>query len=489
MKSFGKKMIAGGIATSFLLGTGFVGTALNPAAFAATTSSSSTISGHNQPQQQGGYGFGLRIDDVIAAAANILDVEESEVLAALEDGGTLAAFAEDKGTDEDDFLAELIAVLEAQIDDQVDEGTVTDDQADTLKSTLEEQLTKLIETEGLSVKGNMPEGGIGSMGQQTGQQVYNLTTLAAAILELDEDTIMASLQDGQTLAAIAEDAGVDEADFLADLVNAVTDAIGDAVDAGTLTDDQADQLLDNLSERLQQQIESEGGMMRGGEQPGINNNNNQSSETDKSSTTKGSNNNNASSTKVELKDMKGHWAEQNVNALVARGVLTGDQNSNFNPSGTVTKEQVATMLAKGFDITTTSASDQDYSDVPQNRWSYSYVETTRGYFSDENGGSFKPTEAMNRSDVVVTLIKAFLDQNDDYTLMGEDEAVDLLANTFKDADQIADEAAPYVATAVELGVIKGDSNSKFNPEKTVTRAEIATMLNTLLTIADESADE
>ncbi|MOA42454.1 hypothetical protein D3C78_1645030 [compost metagenome] len=52
--------------------------------------------------------------------------------------------------------------------------------------------------------------------------------------------------------------------------------------------------------------------------------------------------------------------------------------------------------------------------------------------------------------------------------------------TFDDADQIPVWARPYVATAAEAGLIKGNGDGKFNPIASSTRAEAVTVILAML---------
>ncbi len=93
---------------------------------------------------------------------------------------------------------------------------------------------------------------------QTGQNISmvgsNIISQVADILDVDEDTIWEALQDGQSLLEIAEDYDVSEDDLLDQLEDLQSDAIEDAVDEGTITEEQAEHLQDQLTERLEQMI-------------------------------------------------------------------------------------------------------------------------------------------------------------------------------------------------------------------------------------------
>jgi hypothetical protein len=301
---------------------------------------------------------------------------------------------------------------------------------------------------------------------KNGFQGVNIIKEAAILLETDESTLSDALKAGTTtLLQLAVDKDWTEETFLQKLVETVTASIDAELAAGTLTQLQADQQKTGLSDRLKQQIEKKG--FRGnpsGNKP--NNGNNTSSE-------------------ITLTDIKGNWAVTSIQDLVNKGILQGDQNKHFNPNSTVSREELATMVAKSFNLTSDSTAETSFSDVAKYRWSFSNVEATKDYFeatTNENGTfSFNPTEGAKRADVAVTLVKVLLKQNTSLLLLDKDAADKLLKEKFKDADRIPVDLRTYVATAVQSNLIQGDDKGNFAPTKTITRAEIAALLDRLLT--------
>jgi hypothetical protein len=192
------------------------------------------------------------------------------------------------------------------------------------------------------------------------------------------------------------------------------------------------------------------------------------------------NNTEVNNVKINLDDIGGHWAEKYIKDLVAKGVLEGDENHHFNPDQHVTREQFAAMVARMFHLKNTSTT-QDFADVPQKRWSFNVVEATKDYFDaykDLNGGyDFRPAEGAQRQDVTVTLVKVLMKLDTSIQLMDANAADQLLHSKFKDADNIAVVLRPYVATAVQNNLIQGDDQGRFNPDRTLTRAEAATLLD------------
>jgi len=88
---------------------------------------------------------------------------------------------------------------------------------------------------------------------------YPVKDAAAEVLGLSEDELRAALRDGQSLAQIAEAQGMSVEDFTAALQSNITAALQAQLDAGEITQEQFDEVTANLSERLNEIINAEGG--------------------------------------------------------------------------------------------------------------------------------------------------------------------------------------------------------------------------------------
>ncbi|WP_248928301.1 S-layer homology domain-containing protein [Paenibacillus hamazuiensis] len=317
----------------------------------------------------------------------------------------------------------------------------------------------------------------------------NIVKLAAAVLGLDESTVTDSLQAGKTLLQIAADQGVDADEFLQKLTDAESASIDAEVSAGKIAQDQADRQKSGLSDRLKRLLEGAAGSASLPSGP---------DRTDRPAPSalggdKQQDHRFGGGDTVTARvygqdgegliDIKGHWAAAYLKNLAAKGVLQGDQDKRIHPDTTVTREEIAAMITRSFKLTSEPQDADDYSDVPKSRWSYDSIKATKEFFdtkSDEKGErSFNPGEGMKREDVAVVLVKALLRQNPELSLMDEASAGQLLSGTFADASSIPESMRVYVATAVNNGWIQGDDQGNFSPEKTVTRAEAAALLDRL----------
>lgn len=92
--------------------------------------------------------FGAGLD----AAAEAIGIESEELRAALRDGATIAEVAEANDVDVQDVVDALVADAEAMIDQAVEDGRLTEEEAAERKADLPERIEALVD-------GERPEGG------------------------------------------------------------------------------------------------------------------------------------------------------------------------------------------------------------------------------------------------------------------------------------------------------------------------------------------
>ncbi|OCT15997.1 hypothetical protein A8709_10285 [Paenibacillus pectinilyticus] len=264
MKKISKKILAGSLVASFVIGVGLVG-ALHNEAFADTAAGTST-STTTPKAGHGGKGFndmgrgqfgdrgGFRGGNVIKETATILGVEESAVQDALKAGKTLAGFAVEKGLTKEDYLQKLIAAETTSITAEVTAGKLTQAKADEAIKGLSDQLTKQID--GTGFKGGF--GGGPGQGDRGGFRGGNVVKETATILGVEETAVQEALKADKTLAEFAVEKGLTKEDYLQKLIAAETTSITAEVTAGKLTQAKADEIIKGLSDQLTKQIDSKG---------------------------------------------------------------------------------------------------------------------------------------------------------------------------------------------------------------------------------------
>jgi hypothetical protein len=116
----------------------------------------------------------------------------------------------------------------------VEDGSITQDQADEVAATL-------------------GEAGIGGRGGHHGARL-DLGTAAGALDMTEEELRSALRAEGATLAQVAEDQGVEVQALVDALVQAHEERIAQAVEDGRLTQEQADERLADLEERVTERV-------------------------------------------------------------------------------------------------------------------------------------------------------------------------------------------------------------------------------------------
>ncbi|MGY1746436.1 hypothetical protein [Blastococcus sp. SYSU D00695] len=162
---------------------------------------------------------------IIAGTAGALTLVGLGVaLPALADGESPAP-----GASSQDRIRDALAGL-------VDDGSITQEQADEVAATLS-------------------DAGIGDHGGHGSGFVREGLSTAAETLGMTEEELRTALQaDGASLASVAQEEGVDVQTLVDALVRAATDRIDQAVSDGRLTQADADQVLADLEQRITDRV-------------------------------------------------------------------------------------------------------------------------------------------------------------------------------------------------------------------------------------------
>ncbi|MEW4427846.1 S-layer homology domain-containing protein [Paenibacillus pabuli] len=182
---------------------------------------------------------------------------------------------------------------------------------------------------------------------------------------------------------------------------------------------------------------------------------------------------------TELTDIQGSFAQDAIQKLAEAGIINGQGEGKFNPTGKITRQDFAIILAKALNLNVESAPVQPtFSDIPADSYSYKYVEaaTQAGLIRGLGNGTFGLGQNLSREDMAVLFARSL-----SYTA-GADITVGKASQLkFTDANFISDYAKDSVAVAVELGLINGNSNGTFNPQGNASREQVALVASKFLT--------
>ncbi len=159
------------------------------------------------------------------------------------------------------------------------------------------------------------------------------------------------------------------------------------------------------------------------------------------------------------------WAAPSIRLLAAEGVVKGTSATTFDPSGTITREALAVILARAFALsgTVSLAAYPDASSIDS--WARSGVTAmvARGWLKGV-GTLILPRGNVTRAEAATFLGRA----------MGVSATSS--ATAFKDDATIPAWAAGYVDVLASDGIITGFPDGTFRPGDSVTRAQFAVML-------------
>ncbi len=170
-----------------------------------------------------------------------------------------------------------------------------------------------------------------------------------------------------------------------------------------------------------------------------------------------------------------HWAYQYIKLMSEYNIINGYGDGRFGPSDKVSRQEFAKMMVLTLQLDTISPSTPYFEDVSRTDWAYKYVETGKSYLTGYITGDkyyFRPTADAEREDMAVAIVRG---------LGISVDGVDLsILDQFADAGTISPNLKPYVAKAVEEGIMIGDDQGNFGARNTLKRAEAATLLYRLI---------
>ncbi len=185
--------------------------------------------------------------------AEQLGMGGDELREQLRDGKTIAELASEKGV-------ELQAIIDAVMDDarermaeEVTEEDITRKRADEMLEHMQERLTDMLENGG------------GRMGEVRGGMMDQFELIAEQ-LGLSEEELRDEIRDGNSVAELAEEKGIDLQTIIDAALNRAREQLAGEVAQENITQKRADEMLEKLEERLPDMVERDmpfGGPGRG----------------------------------------------------------------------------------------------------------------------------------------------------------------------------------------------------------------------------------
>lgn len=180
-------------------------------------------------------------------------------------------------------------------------------------------------------------------------------------------------------------------------------------------------------------------------------------------------------------DIDGHWAEQNINSVYSKGLMSGVTETTFNPGGLVKNLDAIVSISRMVNSENDINMEQlgiKYQEsviekfkVPEYARKHVLMCLNKGIISDYDVSAFAAFPYATKKDIAKYLGLAF------GVTVKKDAPPVVLA--FKDSMYVPTIYKPYVEFLIKNGVINasGDANGNFNPDSNIDRASFAKMLD------------
>jgi len=194
-----------------------------------------------------------RLDQV----ADILGIDDPQVIVdALEAGETLADVAAANGSSGEALGADLVADLSEKLAEAVADERIDQARADEILGNAEEKITELVNSTQEEIQAAREAE---RAERQAGREARRIERQenVAAVVGIPFEDIQAALQEGETtLAQIAAEQGVDLDTLVDGLVAPAAVDLADKVADGALTQEEADERLAEITERVTERVQT-----------------------------------------------------------------------------------------------------------------------------------------------------------------------------------------------------------------------------------------
>ena len=149
------------------------------------------------------------------------------------------------GISVEEYDAAVEQAREQVVGKALDEGWLTEDQAEKMQERLER---------GFGRRGGMDRGFMGPHMGFMGRGGTSLFGAAAEKLDMSVEDLFVEIRDGKSIAEVAEEAGVDTQEIIDAYLAQLEENLTQAVEDGKITQNQADWMLEQATERAPDQL-------------------------------------------------------------------------------------------------------------------------------------------------------------------------------------------------------------------------------------------
>ncbi|REK69532.1 S8 family serine peptidase [Paenibacillus paeoniae] len=167
-----------------------------------------------------------------------------------------------------------------------------------------------------------------------------------------------------------------------------------------------------------------------------------------------------------FRDIKGHWAREEIISMASSGIVNGVGNYRFQPERNITRAEAVAMIVKAYKPLAGNVAAKSFSDVSSSHWASDAIRKAvqQGWVNGFPDGTFKPDRPITRAEMAV--------------MIGHAEGIAARIPTsrpFRDVSQYEWYSAMLYAMKLE-GKLKGVEPNIFKPDEGASRAQFTVLL-------------
>lgn len=164
------------------------------------------------------------------------------------------------------------------------------------------------------------------------------------------------------------------------------------------------------------------------------------------------------------------WAQNEIEYLAERGIVSGRDSETFDPDGLITREEFVKLLVGALKLPEYNT-ENSFNDVKDGDWYYEPVMKAyaAGIVKGVDFDNFGVGESITREQVCTIIYRAMM-------LLDIQIPVSEISVNIADQDDVSDYALQAVESMFRAGIVSGIGDGSFNPGGFATRAQTAKII-------------
>ncbi|WP_099191758.1 S-layer homology domain-containing protein [Tepidibacter mesophilus] len=170
-----------------------------------------------------------------------------------------------------------------------------------------------------------------------------------------------------------------------------------------------------------------------------------------------------------LVDIYNHWARNSIYSMIDNEIMNGISSMYFAPNNNLTRAQAAVILTRLLGIDDEYITSNSFNDVSIDYWAYNEIELAKKYglINGKEKNKFYPDAPITREEISAMLSRLIKDNYSDYNMEFSDVNDKMWSYN-------------YINKMRNMNILNGYEEGMFYPNRNLTRAEMATIVDRIL---------